>query len=76
MLVPTQFIGLVSGVRIMVFNVTFSNISDRGSQFYYWMKAEYLEKTTSLSKALSHNVVSSTPHLVGIRTHNVSGDRH
>ena len=25
---------------------------------------------------LSHNVVSSTPHLSGIWTHNVSGDRH
>jgi len=25
---------------------------------------------------LSHNVVSSTPRLSGIRTHNVSGDRH
>ena len=27
-------------------------------------------------QTLSHNVVSSTPHLSGIRTHNVSGDRH
>jgi hypothetical protein len=27
-------------------------------------------------KLLSHNVVSSTPRLSGIRTHNVSGDRH
>ena len=26
--------------------------------------------------ALSHNVVSSTPRLYGIRPHNVSGDRH
>jgi hypothetical protein len=34
----------------VVFNVTFSNISDRGGQFYWGMKAEYLEKTTSLSK--------------------------
>ena len=25
---------------------------------------------------LSHNVVSITPRLSGIRTHNVSGDRH
>jgi hypothetical protein len=23
-----------------------------------------------------HDVVSSTPHLSGIRTHNISGDRH
>jgi len=25
---------------------------------------------------LSHNVISRTPHLSGIRAHNVSGDRH
>jgi hypothetical protein len=50
----------------------------RGSQFYWWMKSEYPEKTTDLSqvtdKLLSHNVVSSTPCRSGIRTHNVSGD--
>jgi hypothetical protein len=27
-------------------------------------------------QTLSHNIVSSTPCLVGIRTQNVSGDRH
>jgi hypothetical protein len=27
-------------------------------------------------QTLSHNVVSSTPRLYRIRTHNVSGDRH
>jgi hypothetical protein len=26
-------------------------------------------------ETLSHNVVSSTPHFSGIRTHNVGGDR-
>jgi hypothetical protein len=34
-------------------------------------------KTTDLLQVtdkLLHNVVSSTPHLIGIRTHNVSGD--
>ena len=30
----------------------------------------------SHQQTLSHNVVSSTPLLSGIRTHNVSGDRH
>jgi hypothetical protein len=30
-----KFKGLGSGIRIMVFNVTFNNISDRGGQFYY-----------------------------------------
>ena len=42
---------------------------------------EYLEMTTDLPQVTdklyqSHNVISSTPHLSGIRTHNVSGDRH
>jgi hypothetical protein len=32
----------------MVFNATYNNISDRGGQFYYWKKPEYLEKTTDL----------------------------
>ena len=51
-----------------------------GGQFYWWRKPEYPEKTTNLSqvtdKFLSHNVVSSTPGLSGIRTRNVSGDRY
>jgi len=43
----------------------------------WWRKSEYTEKTTDLPQVndtLSHNVVSSTPRLSGIRTHNVSGD--
>ena len=51
----------------------------RGGQFYWWRKQEYPEKTNNLSQVahkLSHNVVSSTPCLNGIRTHNISGDRH
>jgi len=38
----------------MVFSATFNNISGifgyRGSQFYWWRKLEYLEKTTNLSQ--------------------------
>ena len=54
-------------ISVMVFNVTFNNISDiSGGQFYWWMKLEYPEKTTDLpqvtDKTLSHNVVSSTLH--------------
>ena len=60
-------------VRVIVFNATFSNIS-----VISWRKAEYLKKTTNMpqvtDKLLSHNVVSSTPRLSGILTHNVSGD--
>ena len=62
----------------MVFNATFNNIS-----FISWWSA-LLEKTrvpdenhrpaASHWQTLSHNVVSSTPHLSGIRTHNVSDD--
>jgi hypothetical protein len=49
----------------------------RGAQFYWWRKPEYTEKTTDLPQvALSQNVVLSTHHLNGVRTHNVSCDRH
>ena len=45
----------------------------RGGQFYL---VEYPEKISDLpqvtDKLLSHNVVSSTPYMSGIRTHNVS----
>ena len=59
----------------------------RGGQFYWWWKPEY--PTLCIEYALlyhimlyrvcptwSHNVVSSTPSLSGIRTHNFSGDRY
>jgi len=48
----------------------------RGGQFYWWRILVYSEKTTDLQQTLSHNVVSSTLRLNGIRTHSVSGDRH
>jgi len=39
-----------------------------GSQFYWWRKPQYQEKTTDLShvaeKLLSHNIESSTPRNV------------
>ena len=68
-------------VRVEVFNATFNNISDIS-----WRSVLLVEETgvpgknhrsdASQCKALSHNVVSSTPRLTGVRTHNVSGDRH
>jgi hypothetical protein len=37
------------GTPQQVFNVIFNNISVlRGSQFYWWRKAEYMDKTTDL----------------------------
>ena len=64
---------LGKGVSDMVLNATFNNLSATS-----W---RYSEKTTDMpqvtdKKTLSHNVVSSTPRLNGIRTHNVCGDRH
>ena len=44
-------------------------------QFYWWRKSEYPKKTTDLPQVtdkLSHNIVSSTPHLSGIGTHNIA----
>ena len=61
----------------MVFKTTFNNIS-----VISWRSVLLVEETgvpgenhKSLTKLLSHNAVSSTPHLSGIQTHNVSGDR-
>jgi hypothetical protein len=37
-------------VCLIMFNATFNNISlNHGSQFYWWRKSEYPEKTTDLS---------------------------
>jgi hypothetical protein len=54
----------------MVFNITFNNITvilveETGEN--HW-------PATSHCQTLSHNVVSSTPRLSRIRTHNISGD--
>ena len=62
-------------VRIMVFNVTFNNIS-----VISWWTTEYPEKATDLPQVtdkLSHNVVSSTPcNERDNGTHSISGDKH
>jgi hypothetical protein len=57
-----------------VLNATFSNISVISCR-----SVLLVEKTIDLPQVtdkLSHNVISSTPPLNGIRTNNVSGDRH
>jgi hypothetical protein len=68
-------------VRVMVFNATFNNMS-----VISWRSLLLVEETgvpgenhrpaASQWQILSHNVVSSTPRLSEIRTHNVSDDRH
>ena len=70
----------ISGVRVMVFNTTFNNIS-----VILWWSVLLVEETggpgenhrpaASRWPTLSHNVVSSTSRLSGIRTHNINGDR-
>ena len=69
------------GIRVMVFNATFNNIS-----VMTWWSVLLVEETgvpgenhqpaASHCQTLSHKVVSSTPRLSGIRTYNGSGDRH
>jgi hypothetical protein len=74
---------LYARVRVMVFNATFNNIS-----VISWRPILLVEKTgvpgeshrpvISHYQTVSHNQenVSSTPHLNGVRTHNVSGDMY
>ena len=68
-------------LRFMVFNATFNTISAIS-----WVSVLLVEGTgvpgenhrpaTSHPQTLSHNIASSTPSLSGVRTHNVSDDRH
>ena len=61
--------------RFMVFNATFNNIS-----VILWWSALLVEESgvpgENRRQTSSTNVVSNTPRLSGIQTHNVSGDRH
>ena len=65
----------------MVLNASFNNIS-----VISWQSVSLVEETRVPGEnhrpvrrhweTLSHNVISSTPHLSGIRTLNVSSDRY
>ena len=68
-------------VRVMVFNATFNNIS----AISWWLvllvadtgvPGENHQTVASHWQTVSHNVVSSTPLLSRIQTHNVSDDRY
>jgi len=65
----------------MVFNATFNNISVLSRRSVLLVAETRILKENHQPSAghwqiWSHNVVSSTPRLNGIRTDNVSGDRH
>ena len=72
---------------IMLFVCLFDGIYRHFQQYFSsWWSVLLVEETRGLGEnhrpvashrqTLSHNVVSSTPRLTGIRTHSVSGDRH
>jgi hypothetical protein len=74
-IVCIYYMYIVLETRVRVFSATFNNIS--------WQSVLLVDVTrenhwpvTSHWQTLPHKVVSSTPHLSGIQTHNVSGDRH
>ena len=65
----------------MVFKSTFNNISVISCQSVLLVEETGVHRenhrlVASQEQTLSHNVVSSTPRLCWIQTHNVNGDRH
>ena len=68
-------------VRVRVINTTFNNVSVISWWSVLWVGKPELHgenhgHAASHWQTLSHNVLTTTPRLREIRTHNVSGDRH
>ncbi len=68
------------GVRVMGFNATVNTISAISRRSVLLVEetglpGESHRPPANHRQTVSHNVVSSTPRLSGIRTRNVSGDR-
>ena len=68
-------------IRGMLFNATFNNNSVTSWRSVFLVEetrvpGENHQPAGSHRQTLSQNVVSSTPRLNGVRTRNVSGDRH
>ena len=67
--------------RVMVFYATFNNISVISWRSVLLVEEPRVSKenhrpVASHWQPFSYNIVSSTPCVSGIRTHNVTGDRH